>query len=43
MVHSGLEGDVADLAVDLLEGHTRNPEDYLIKLREAQSILVQAT
>jgi hypothetical protein len=33
-----------DLAMDLPEGTTgRNPEDYLLKLREAQSILVQTT
>ena len=35
-------GDMVDsnLAMDLPEGHTgRNPEDYLMKLREAQSIL----
>ena len=30
--------------MDLPEGTTgRNPEDYLLKLREAQSILVQTT
>jgi len=30
--------------MDLPEGTTaQNPEDYLIKLREAQSILIQAT
>ena len=34
----------SDLAMDLPEGTTgRNSEDYLVKLREAQSILVQAT
>ena len=34
----------SDLAMDLPEGTTgRNPEDYLVKLREAQSILVQTT
>ena len=33
-----------DLAMDLPEGTTgRNPEDYLLKLREAQAILVQVT
>ena len=41
-----LFGDMVDcdLAMDLQEGTTgRNPEDYLLKLREAQSILVQTT
>jgi hypothetical protein len=34
----------SDLAMDLPAGTTaQNPEDYLVKLREAQSILVQAT
>ena len=34
----------SDLAMDLPEGTTgRNPEDYLVKLREVQSILVQTT
>ena len=34
----------SDLAMDLPEGTTaRNPEDYLVKLRDAQSILAQAT
>jgi hypothetical protein len=33
-----------NLAMDLPEGTTgRNPEDYLVKLREAQAILVQVT
>ena len=33
-----------DLAMDLPEGTTgRNPKDYLLKLREAQFILVQTT
>ena len=39
-------GDMVDydLATDLPEGTIgRNPEDYLLKLREAQSILVQTT
>jgi len=39
-------GDMVDcdLAMHLQEGTTgRNPEDYLLKLREAQSILVQVT
>ena len=39
-------GDMIDsgIAMDLPEGTTaRNPEDYLVKLREAQSILVQMT
>ena len=39
-------GDMVDidLAMDLPEGTTgRNPEDYLFKLRAAQSILVQVT
>ena len=41
-----LFGDMVDcdLAMDLPEGTTgRNPEDYLLKLREAQPILVQTT
>ena len=41
-----LFGDMVDcdLVMDLQEGTTgRNPEDYLLKLREAQSILVQTT
>ena len=34
----------SDIAMDLPEGTTaQNPEDYLVKLREAQSILIQAT
>ena len=34
----------SDIAMDLPEGTTaQNPEDYLVKLREAQSILVQTT
>ena len=34
----------SDIAMDLPEGTTaRNPEDYLVKLRQAQSILVQTT
>ena len=34
----------SDLAMDLPEGHTgRNPENYLIKFREAQLIFTQAT
>ena len=34
----------SDFDMDLPEGITaRNPEDYLVKLRDAQSILVQAT
>ena len=34
----------SDIAMDLPEGTTaRNPEDYLVKLRNAQSILVQNT
>ena len=34
----------SDLAIDLPDRTTgRNPEDYLFKLRGAQSILVQAT
>ena len=39
-------GDMVDcdLAMDWPEGTTgRNPEDYMFKLREAQSILVQVT
>jgi hypothetical protein len=39
-------GDMVDrdLAMDLPEGTTgRNSEDYLVKLREAQSILIQVT
>ena len=39
-------GDMVDcdLAMHFPEGTTgRNPEDYLLKLREAQSILVQTT
>jgi len=32
------------MAMDLPEGTTaRNPEDYIVKLRDAQSILVQTT
>ena len=41
-----LFGDMVDcdLVMDLQEGTTgRNPEDYLLKLREAQSIFVQTT
>ena len=34
----------SDIAMDLPEGTTaRNLEDYLVKLREARSILVQTT
>ena len=34
----------SDLAMDIPEGTTaRNPEDYLVTLRDAQSILAQAT
>ena len=34
----------SDIVMDPPEGTTaRNPEDYLVKLREAQSILIQTT
>ena len=34
----------SDIAMDLPQGTTvQNPEDYLVKLREAPSILVQTT
>ena len=37
-------GDMVDLWLNLPEGYAgRNDEDYLIKLHEAQSILIQAT
>jgi len=34
----------SEVAMDLTEGYTGHiPEDYLIKIREAQSILIEAT
>ena len=33
----------SDIAMDLPRTTARNPEDYVVKLRDARSILVQAT
>ena len=33
----------SDLTMYLPEGTARNPEDYLVKLRDSQSIFIQVT